>query len=114
MQITVQNHLTSKPFPDVFGAVADVNLGNTHTLAAFAPGDATGKAVSSTALPTSIDLSQWTIGEFNLTNPTSATNIFAGTVTLASVSEPASVVLLGLGMLGAVAVAVAGRLRRNH
>jgi hypothetical protein len=111
MQITVQNDLAGKPFPDVFGAVADVSLGGgTHTLAGFALGDSTGKALSSTALPTGIDLSQWTVGDFNLTNPTSATNIFAGTVNLNSVPEPASVMLLSLGMLGAVAA----RLRRGH
>ena len=110
MQITVQNDLTTKPYPDVFAAVADVGVGTTHTLAAFALGDATGTVLSSTALPTSINLSQWTVGDFNLTNPTGATNIFAGTINLASVPEPGSVVLLGLGMLGAAA----GWLRRGR
>ena len=103
--------MTGKPYPDVFGAVADVSLGgSTRTLAAFSLGDSTGKALSSSALPTGIDLSQWTVGDFNLTDPTSATNIFAGTVNLSSVPEPASVVLLSLGMLGALGA----RLRRGH
>ena len=68
MQITVQNNLAGA-YPDVFGAVADVNVGNTYTLAGFALGDSTGTALSSTDLPTSLDLSKFTVGDFNLVTP---------------------------------------------
>jgi hypothetical protein len=103
MQVTVQNNLTSAAYPDVFGAVADMKVGNTSSLAGFALGDATGTALSSTALPTSLNLSQWTVGDFNLTSPTiPGENIFSGSINLngASVPEPGSLTLLGLGALG--------------
>jgi hypothetical protein len=104
MQLTVQNDLASSNYPDAFGAVADVKVGNTFSLAGFVLGDKTGTVFSSTALPTSLDLSQFTVGEVNLVSPSAnGTNVFVGTINLSSVPEPASMTLMALGVIGAAA-----------
>jgi hypothetical protein len=110
MQIHVQNDLASSKFPDAFVAVASVGLGTGTTLAAFGVADTTGTALSSTDLPTSLDLSKFNNGEFNLVG-SAGTNIFAGTINVgaASVPEPASVTLLGLGV-----VAIGGWILRRR
>jgi PEP-CTERM motif len=97
MQLTVANDGPA-PFPDAFTAFASVNVGGVATSATFGVGDSTGTAFSSTALPTSLDLSKFTTGEFVLGSTDSP--ILEGTINLQSVPEPGSAVLLGIGVLG--------------
>jgi hypothetical protein len=96
-QLTVAYHYMGTS--DVFAAVAYVNVGGSATMAEFGLRDITGKVFSSTALPTSLDLSKFSEGEFALAAQSGGTNIFEGTINLQSVPEPGSAVLLGIGAL---------------
>jgi hypothetical protein len=99
MQIHVQDDLTSSPYPTAFVAVASTQVGSGATLAVFGLADSTGTALSSTALPTSLDFSKFDASEFSLTNPTGGPDIFDGTINGTAVPEPASATLLGIGAL---------------
>ncbi len=105
-QLTVAYHFMGTS--DVFAATAYVNVGGSATLASFGVRDTTGTVFSSTALPTSLDLSKFTDGEFTLAGPPGGTNIFQGTINLQSVPEPASAVLLGAGGAGRGGLFAAG------
>ncbi len=102
MQLKVGNDLTGM-FPDVFTAVSFVNVGGSATVASFGLADTTGTAFSSTALPTSLDLSKFDFSK--LTLGTSDHTIFVGDINLQSVPEPSSVILLGFAaVVGACVV----------
>ena len=110
-QLMVGYHLGGT-FPDVFTALASVNVGGAATTATFGVADRTGTVFSSTALPTSLDLSKFSVGKFGLEGPPDSANIFEGTISLvqaASVPEPGSAVLLSIGALAGGCVV---RLRR--
>jgi hypothetical protein len=105
MIVTVQNDLASNPtFPDVFiaqAAAASPGVGVGNPQIDFAVADRTGTALSSTALPTSLDLHRFTDGEFRLFNNT-AGNVFdllTGTINVGAVPEPSSLVLAGTAAL---------------
>ncbi len=99
MQIHVQNDLVSSTYPDAFVAVASTQVGTGATLAVFGLADTTGTALSSTALPTSLDFSKFDASEFQLTDGKGGPDIFDGTINGVSVPEPASTTLLGIGAL---------------
>jgi PEP-CTERM motif len=99
MQIHVQDDLTSLPYPTAFVAVASTQVGTGASLAVFGLADSTGTALSSTALPTSLDFSKFDASEFQLTNPQGGKDIFDGTINGVAVPEPASATLLGIGAL---------------
>jgi hypothetical protein len=96
MQLTVVNDQMGTS-ADAFTAFAFVNVGGVATSATFGLEDKPGTVFSSTALPTSLDLSKFTLGTFIL-GPTDSP-ILAGTINLQSVPEPGSAVLLGIGAL---------------
>jgi hypothetical protein len=101
MQIHVQDDLMGSPYPTAFVAVASTTLGTGATLAVFGVADTTGTALSSTALPTSLDFSKFDASEFQLTNPKGGPDIFDGTINGvgALLPEPASATLFGIGAL---------------
>ncbi len=99
MQIHVQDDLTTSMYPTAFVAVASTHVGTTASLAVFGLADSTGTALSSTALPTSLDFSKFDASEFSLTNPKGGPDIFDGTINGTAVPEPASAMLLGIGAL---------------
>ena len=97
MQLKVGNNLAGM-YPDVFTAVSDVDVGGSATLASFGLADTTGTVFSSTALPTSLDLGKFDVGKFTLGSGQEQ-EIFEGVITLQSVPEPSSVILLGFAVL---------------
>ena len=97
MQLKVGNNLAGM-YPDVFTAVSDVDVGGSATLASFGLADTTGTVFSSTALPTSLDLGKFDVGKFTLGSGQEQ-EIFEGVITLQSVPEPSSVILLGFAAL---------------
>ncbi len=113
LQLTVGNDLTGT-YRDVFAARGYVNVGGAVTGAEFGVADQTGTVFSSTALPTSLDLSKFSVGTFALAGTPGSTDIFEGTINLvqaASVPEPGSAVLLGIGALAGGCVLRSRRVR---
>jgi hypothetical protein len=98
MQIQIANNFMGF---DAFIATAFVNVGGTPTRVDFALQDLTAAVFSSTALPTSVDLSKFTKGLFSVPGPTGGADLLDGKISLASVPEPSAAVLLGLGAVGA-------------
>src|SRR5262249_42130446 len=105
MVVTVQNDLASNPtFPDVLiaqAAAASPGAGVGNPQIDFAVADRIGTALSSTALPTSLDLHRFTDGEFRLFNNTAGNvfDILTGTIDVGVVPEPGSLVLAGTAAL---------------
>ena len=102
MQIQIANDVGGAT-PDAFVATAFINVGGVAKRVDFGLGDSTGTVFSSTALPTSLDLSKFDSGVFEVLGATGSPHLFDGTINvgLASVPEPSSGMLLGLGVLGA-------------
>jgi len=107
MVITVQNDLASNPtFPDVFIAQAAATgfVGASNPQIDFALADRTGTALSSTALPLSLDPSAFTDSSFRLFNNTAGNvfDVFTGTIVLQpdAIPEPATLALFSVGIAG--------------
>jgi PEP-CTERM motif len=98
LQVQVGNDLPGT-FPDVFTAVSLVDVNGTSKFASFGVADTTGTVFSSTALPTSLDLSKFTNGVFQIGTSTSGV-ILTGDIHVGSVPEPSSFMLLAIGILG--------------
>src|SRR5262249_2557676 len=102
MILTVQKALASNPtFPDAFiaqAAATSPGAGVGNPQIDFALADRTGTALSSTALPTSLDPFRFTDSEFRLFNNT-ADHVFDIVIGTITVPEPCSLVLAGTAAL---------------
>jgi hypothetical protein len=89
----------------------EASLAGTPLLGAFVLGDSAGTTITTTALPTSLDLSAFDVRGIavDVSRGTNIGRLFEGEIRLSAVPEPASAALLGVGIAALVAVGLRRR-----